>query len=116
MATKKATPAKAKAPVARVVKPKFGQVGYEFSVPAKIVKAIPDNNEEFALAFQLNLGSYEDTEWITDGLIVSYDTNGDFVKFMETLDPKLRKAQKQEELKKAQAVVAKLTKELAELK
>jgi hypothetical protein len=111
MATKKTT-----VKVQQPPKPKFGEVGYEFNVLAKVIKVEPDNNQVYPVDIEINLGSFADTKWTSDGVIISYDTNKEFIDFVETLDPKLLKTRKQEELKKAQALVDKLTKELESFK
>jgi hypothetical protein len=97
-------------------KPKFGEVGFTFPVMAKVVKFIPDNEDDYPITIEFDLGSYADSEWVRNGLLVSYESHADFKEFYAKCDPKFLKIQKQEELKQAQALVVKLTKELTSLK
>lgn len=99
-----------------VPKPKFGEVGFKFPVMAEIVHCIPDNNDEYPIRIKLNLGDFEDKYWITEGMEICYNTHKNFKAFYAKCDPKFVKTQKQQELKQAQALVAKLTKEISELK
>ena len=110
VAAKKTTPT-VKAPP----KPKFGEVGFKFPVMAEIVRYIPDNDNNYPITIKINLGSYIDTDWVDQGYEISYDTHKDFNDFYVSCDPKFLKVRKQEELKQAKALVAKLTKEISEL-
>ena len=97
-------------------KPKFGEVGFTFPVTAKIVKFIPDNEDSYPIIIEFDLESYADSDWVQKGLQVSYDCHAGFKEFYAKCDPKFLKTQKQEELKQAQALVVKLTKELTLIK
>jgi hypothetical protein len=97
-------------------KPKFGEVGFTFPVMAKVVKSIPDNEDSYPISIEFDLGSYEDSNWVKNGVLVSYERHADFKEFYAKCDPKFLKTQKQEELKQAQALVVKLTKELTLIK
>lgn len=119
MTLKTITVGSAQKPVAKKTttpKPKFGEVGFTFPVMAKIVRFIPDNEDIYPIVIEFDLESYVDTDWMQKGLQVSYDCHADFKEFYAKCDPKFLKTQKQEELKQAQALVAKLTKELTLIK
>lgn len=107
----KATP-KPKAPP----KPKFGEVGFKFPIMVEIVKYLPDNNDDYPVVLKMDLGNFEDIYWDCDFTEVMYDKQKDFKDFYTKCDPKFAKAQKQEQLKQAKALVVKLEKELAEIK
>lgn len=114
MAAKKATSV---VKPAKVIKPKFGEVGYEFNIKAKIVEVYPENDEyNHPFKISLYLGSFDD--WDADGgnVIYNYDSRADLLDVVSKEAPIVRKQIKQEELEKAKAEVARLTKELAEIK
>ena len=97
-------------------KPKFGEVGFTFPVMAKVVKFMPDNEDSYPIIIEFDLESYADSDWVQNRLLVSYECQADFKGFYAKCDPKFLKTQKQEELKQAQVLVVKLTKELTSLK
>lgn len=112
------TPAKPK-----VVKPKFGQVGFKFPVIATIVE-VNDEDDEYNYPFvvEINGVNFGDLDYDSKIITLKYDSK-QFKEFYASCDPKFVKVQKQEELKQAQdkvkeaqALVVKLTKELAEIK
>lgn len=99
-------------------KPKFGEVGYEFNVKAKIVEVNPEDDEyNYPFVVEIDMGNYENQN-SAEGTSeqVSYSSKKDFIEFCSKHIPSLLKSQKQEELNKAKAEVARLTKELAEIK
>lgn len=99
-------------------KPKFMEVGFKFPVMVEIVSTAPEDDEyEYPVVVRLEMGGWEDWDNV-DGnrLHFKYPSIKDFKDFYAKCDPKFIKTQKQEELKQAQALVAKLTKEINELK
>lgn len=94
--------------------PSFGEVGYEFLVKAKIAN-VSDDKDEYPFNVKVDMGAYVD--WYSDGeyMVFQYPTKESFTEFVYGLDPKLAKQVKQDELKKAQQLVAKLQKELDSL-
>ena len=108
MAVKKAAPK-------RTTKvPTFGKVGYEFLVKATIVD-VSDDEDEYPFCVKVDMGDYEDWYYDGDAHVFQYPTKESFTEFVYSLDPKLAKQVKQDELKKAQQLVAKLQKELDSL-
>lgn len=116
MATKKVTTSKAKT-IKALPKPKFGEVGYEFNIKAKIVEVHPeddDYNHPFKVAFYL--GNYDDWDSDRGNVTYMYNSKADLLDVVSKESPAVLKQLKQEELEKAKAEVARLTKELAEIK
>jgi len=112
--TTKATTTKPKAPPAK----KFGEVGYKFPVMAEIVEVNPEDDEdEYAFVIGIDLSEWEDYESnnLGKGMTLSYATKKDLVMDMSKHDKKVAKQLKTEEIKVAEAVVAKLKKELESL-
>ena len=98
-------------------KPKFGEVGFKFPVMAEIVAVNPEHLDyEYPFVVSVYMGDYEDFSNENDKMEFQYPTVKAFKEFYSKIDPKFLKTQKQEELKQAQALVAKLTKEINELK
>ena len=118
MATKKAA-------VKAQPKPKFGEVGFRFPVMAEIVSVSTDEDEwEHPVVVRVDMGGWEE-ECNETGTAIDFKYSfwKNFKEFYAKCDPKFVKTQKQEELKQAQekvkemqALVVKLTKELAEIK
>lgn len=117
MTAKKTTTTKASAKP-KEVKPKFGQVGFRFPVMAEIISVSTDDDEyEYPVVVKVEMGGWDDWDnTIGNAIEFKYATTKSFKDFYAKCDPKFIKTQKQEELKEAQALVAKLTKELAEIK
>lgn len=115
MATKKVTP---EVKPAKVTKPKFGQVGYEFNIKAKITKVYPENNEyNSPFTISLYLGNLEHfDEDVHGNAFYTADSKAILLDVVSKESPALLKQLKQEELENAKAEVARLTKELAEIK
>ena len=118
VATKKATVAKAttkpKAPPAK----KFGEVGYKFPVMMEIVEANGDDqDDEYAFVVAMNLNEWEDydSSGRSIGFTFSYPTKKSLIADISKHDKKVAKQLKAEEIKVAEAVVAKLKKELESL-
>ena len=113
--TKKAVLAKTVKPKAPP-KPKFGEVGYEFKVTAKIVE-VNDDGDEYPFVIQIDLGDFEDFYGQGDGKVnFMYSDKKDLLNTASKNVPALAKSLKQDELNKAKADVARLTKELAAIK
>ena len=107
---------KDKKPVTRKTttpKPKFGEVGFTFPVMAKITGVhSEDNDYEYPFTVGIDMGIFEEFYYDCGVLQIKYGKSSEFKNFYAKCDPKFLKTQKQEELKQAQALVAKLTKEL----
>ena len=121
MATKKVVAASkdktTKVP-AKPPKPKFGQVGYEFNIKAKITEVHPDNNEynsPFKISLYLGNLAHFDEDAHGNTLYVA-DSKAILLDVVSKESPAVLKQLKQEELEKAKAEVVRLTKELAEIK
>ncbi len=87
--------------------PKFGEVGYEFNIKAKIVGIYP-------FRIVVDAGVVED--WTYEGrgkIAITYATKKDLLSLVSKTSPDLAKLLKLEELEKAKADVDRLTKELA---
>lgn len=99
-------------------KPKFGEVGYEFKVTAKIVEVYPEEDEyNFPFRVTIDLGEFEDYDDEGHGkLVFSYPTKQDLLNVVSKTVPALSKAMKLDELNKAKAEVVRLTKELEAIK
>lgn len=112
-AAKKATTTKPKAPPAK----KFGEVGYKFPVMAEILEVNPESDDEYAFVVGVDLSEWEDYEScnLGVGMTFCYGTKKDLVVDMSKHDKKVAKQLKTEEIKVAEAVVAKLKKELESL-
>jgi hypothetical protein len=110
-AAKKATPAVA----TKVAVPKFGEVGYKFLLPAVITEA-SDDRSEYGVVIEVQVGDFDDYASMGDKMEFSYNTKEELSDLLTEVNPAYAKALKQEELKKAQADVARLTKELAAIK
>lgn len=116
MATKKVTTSKAKT-IKTLPKPKFGEVGYEFNIKAKIVEVYPEDdgyNYPFKVAFYV--GNVDDWDSSKGNFTGNYNSKADLLDVVSKESPAVIKQLKQEELEKAKAEVARLTKELAEIK
>jgi len=110
----KATTTKPKAPPAK----KFGEVGYRFPVMMEIVEANGDEDEEvYAFVIAMNLNEWEDynSSGHKIGFTFSYPTKQSLITDISKHDKKVAKQLKAEEIKVAEAVVAKLKKELESL-
>ena len=99
-------------------KPKFGEVGYEFNLKAKIVEVYPEEDKDnYPFHVAIDLGEFEDYEDEVRGkLVVSYPTKQDLLNVVASTAPSILKTIKLEELNKARADVDRITKELAALK
>jgi len=114
--TKKATVAKTTAKPKAPPKPKFGELGYTFNIQAKIVD-VNDNNDEYPFVIQIDLGDFEEYDGQHDGKVnFMYSEKKDLLNIVSKNVPALAKSLKQDELNKAKAEVARLTKELAAIK
>ncbi len=115
-ATKTPQPKEVKAKA--LPKPKFGEVGYEFNIKAKIVEvSAEDDPSNWPYIVKVDLGDFEDIESIsTSTHSITYRSKQCLVDAVAHSVPSLIKTLKQEELDKAKAEVARLTKELAEIK
>lgn len=103
-----------KIPVAKGVQPKvvpkFGEVGFKFPVMAEITDV--DYSEDYPYYVEVTLENKEDNYNNTCAVWVGVSY---LQRMISEVDPKQRKVFKQQELKEAQALVDKLTKELASL-
>lgn len=120
MATKKVVSASkdktTKVP-AKPLKPKFGQLGYEFAIKAKITEVHPENDENnYPFKISLYLGNFDDWDADSGNVGYSYERIADLLDVVSKESPAVLKQLKQEELEKAKAEVTRLTKELAEIK
>ena len=120
VATKKPTAVKTVKPKAPP-KPKFGEVGYEFNIKARIIEVPPEDDDDYECNYpfkvEVSLGDFADMDDNGRGsMILSYDSKQDLLNLVSKTVPALSKSMKQEELNKAKAEVARLTKELAEIK
>jgi hypothetical protein len=83
-------------------------------VKATIVD-VSDGEDSYPFCVKVDMGDYEDYYSKEDGMVFQYPTKESFTEFVYSLDPKLAKQVKQDELKNAQKLVAKLQKELDSL-
>lgn len=99
-------------------KPKFGELGYEFHIKAKIVEVHPEEDQfNYPFVVEVQLGDYEDFDAQGDGSYnLHYETREDLENVVSKTVPSLLKTIKTDELNKAKAEVARLTKELAAIK
>jgi hypothetical protein len=98
-------------------KPKFGEVGFTFPVIAKITQVNSDEDQYgYPFVVNIDMGNFEEFDFDCGIVEIKYGKSADFKEFYAKCDPKFLKTQKQEELKQAQALVAKLTKELTLIK
>lgn len=107
--------AAAKKAVPKVAQPKFGEVGYKFLLPA-IITETSTMDGDYQVTVEVKVGNQDDFDRDGDNFIFYYDTKKDLSDLLVEINPAYAKSIKQEELKKAQADVARLTKELAAIK
>lgn len=111
------TTSKVTKPIPKPKVPKFGEVGFKFNILAEIISAkSKDFPEDYAFTIKINLESFEDYEFDGEGFIVCYEKKQDLLDLVSQTDKKILKSHKQEELKKLQAQVDALTKEIAAIK
>jgi hypothetical protein len=83
-------------------KPKFGEVGYEFNLKAKIVEVPPEGTGEFyPFRIVVDAGVVED--WTYEGrgkIAITYATKKDLMSLVSKTSPDLAKLVKLEELEK----------------
>lgn len=123
MVAAKKTTVVAKKPVVKTPpKPKFGEVGFKFPVMATIVEVNDEDEYNYPFVVEINGVSFDDLDYNSGVITLNYNSK-QFKEFYASCDPKFVKVQKQEQLKQAQekvkeaqALVAKITKELSELK
>lgn len=113
MTTKKATPAKAVTSAKpKKILPKIGEIGFKFKVDAEITRIYDNWDEEEdgrpIKGYQVNLYLGEEFAEYTF-------TMEQLKEEISLYDPKQQKSRKQEEIKKAEEVVARLKKELEEM-
>ncbi len=98
-------------------KPKFGELGYEFKVTARIVEVSPEYSNKYPFIINIDLGKYDVCEdQSDDSTNYMYVTKDDLLRSVSKHVPALNKSIKLDELNKAKAEVARLTKELAAIK
>lgn len=110
----KASTTKPKAPPAK----KFGEVGYRFPVMMEIVESNGDDpDDDYAFVIAMNLNEWEDYDSSGHkiGFTFSYPTKQSLITDISKHDKRVAKQLKAEEIKVAEAVVAKLKKELESL-
>jgi hypothetical protein len=95
--------------------PKFGEVGYEFNIKAKIVEVNPEDCGNFwPFRIVVDAGVVEEHDFEGRGTIdLTYATRQDLLSLVSKTAPDLAKLVKLEELEKAKAEVDRITKELA---
>jgi len=96
--------------------PKFGEVGYKFLLPA-IITEVSNERGDYEVIIEVQAGNFDDYDNNGDGKFgFSYNTKKDLSDLLTEVNPAYARSLKQEELKKAQADVVRLTKELAAIK
>ncbi len=97
--------------------PKFGEVGYEFNIKAKIVEVHPEDcgaTQSRSFRIVVDAGVVEEHDFEGRGKIdLTYATKQDLLSLVSKTAPDLAKLVKLEELEKAKAEVDRITKELA---
>jgi hypothetical protein len=99
-------------------KPTFGELGFEFNIKAKIVGVFPENDDyNHPYAIEVDIGDFDNLEYSSKGIInFDYPSMNSLSEVVSKTVPALTKKLKQDELNKAKAEVARLTKELAAIK
>ena len=99
-------------------KPKPFEVGYEFNIKAKIKEVHPEDDQyNYPFIIQVDLGNYEEWEDDDNGLYsLHYESKQELLNVISKSVPTIQRQIKQDELNKAKADVARLTKELAVIK
>jgi hypothetical protein len=96
--------------------PKFGEVGYEFDIKAKIIGVVVEDGDTYYNVF-VGVGNfYEQIDSCANGEVFAYCGKENLIDVVASTAPSILKTIKLEELSKAKAEVARLTKELAALK
>lgn len=109
MATKKMTTI----PVEKKPTPKFGEVGYKFNIGAEIVEVNDENDtNNYPFTVSVDMGVFEDLDYEGDSMFFNYCSREDLLKLASKTNPKLLLDDKKAELKKAQEVVDRITKEI----
>jgi hypothetical protein len=111
MATKKTNTA-----VGKKQTPKFGEVGYKFTMEAEITEIHREDDENnYPFTITINVGGYSDTEYGGSGKMTFYYDRKPLLDLITHTNPKIVLDEKKAELKKAQDLVTRITKEISVL-